>query len=506
MLNQLRNQPLFLLLMGIGALSMFLPAVHALVLENYFEARTFFYSGTLFLLIVSLVGLAMSGRERKRGAMGDLLALFTCFLALPVMLAVPLYETVQTTSFLNSYVEMVSSLTTTGATLFDAERLSPTQHLWRALVGWMGGLLMWVAAAAILAPLNLGGFEVTTSAEPGQGDGMQRGLDASDPQRRIMRVSRQLFPIYVGLTFALWIMMVISGDRPLVAICHAMSVMATSGISPIGGAHYAQSGFAGEAVMALFMLFALSRLTFSSDTMTNARRGVYSDPEFRLGIVIVVAVPVLLFLRHWWGAGAYTNADQDSFLIPFKAFWGSLFTSLSFLSTTGFVSADWSATQGWSGLSTPGLIFLGLALVGGGVATTAGGVKLLRVWALYLNGVRELDRLVHPSSIGHSTGGARRIRRQGAYIAWIFFMLFAISLSGFTVYFAALGIPFESAIVLAISGLSTTGPLVNVAAEQPIDLLGLGIAAKLGFSGAMILGRLEMLAIIALLTSDVWRN
>ena len=65
------------------------------------------------------------------------------------MLAVPFYEAVRTTSFLNSYFEMVSALTTTGATLFAPERLPPSVHLWRAQVGWMGGMLMWIAASAI---------------------------------------------------------------------------------------------------------------------------------------------------------------------------------------------------------------------------------------------------------------------------------------------------------------------------------------------------------------------
>jgi trk system potassium uptake protein TrkH len=506
MWEQLRNQPQFLLLMAIGGLSMYLPAAHALAVQNFFEARTFFYSGTLTLLIVALVALAMWGRVRKRGAMGDLLALFACFVALPVMLAVPLYETIRTTSFLNAYVEMVSSLTTTGASLFDADRLSTTQHLWRAQVGWLGGLLMWIAAAAILAPLNLGGFEITASAEPGQGESIDRGLDTSDPQRRILRISAQLAPIYGGLTLALWIMLVISGDRPLVALCHAMSVMATSGISPVEGAQTASSGIPGEIVMALFMLFALSRLTFSSDTITTARRGIHTDPEFRLGMVIVIAVPVLLFLRHWWGAEAVDGAQAGGVMIALRAFWGSIFTALSFLSTTGFVSGEWQTAQLWSGMSTPGLIFLGLALVGGGVATTAGGVKLLRVWALYLNGLREMDRLVHPSSVGRSTGMSRRIRKKGAYIAWIFFMLFALSLSGFTVIFAALGLSFEDAIVLSIAALSTTGPLVQIAPENSIGLLELASSAKLAFCAAMVLGRLEMLAIIALLTSDVWRR
>ena len=96
-----------------------------------------------------------------------------------------------------------------------------------------------------------------------------------------------------------------------------------------------------------------------------------------------------------------------------RALWGGLFTVLSFLTTTGFESEQWLAASDWSRLESPGLILMGLALLGGGVATTAGGVKLLRVYALMRHGERELDRLVHPSSVGGSGQTARRIRRQG---------------------------------------------------------------------------------------------
>ncbi|SEP59932.1 TrkH family potassium uptake protein [Thalassovita taeanensis] len=499
------DQPLFLLLTGIGAAAMFVPAIHASVLNQHHEARAFFYSGALGLFVVAMVALAMSSRNRKRGEMGNLLALFACFSVLPAMLAVPFYEALRTTSFLNAYMEMVSSLTTTGSTLFAPERLSSTLHLWRAQVGWMGGLLMWVAAAAILAPLNLGGFEVTASAEPGQSETRHSQFERADPQRRIIRVTAQLLPIYAGLTLALWIMLVAAGDRPLVGLCHAMSVMATSGISPIGGVQNAGSGMAGEAVIALFLLFALSRLTFSSDTITTARRGIHHDPEFRLGMLIVIGVPLVLFLRHW--LASYGAQDgQDGLLTALRALWGGIFTTLSVLTTTGFESADWTTARDWSGLTTPGLIFLGLALTGGGVATTAGGVKLLRVWALYLNGLREMERLVHPSSVGRATGLSRRIRKQGAYIAWIFFMLFALSLAAGTVVFSALGSSFENAIILSVAALSTTGPLISLAPETKIVLADLAGSAKLVFCAVMVLGRLEMLAIIALLTSDVWRR
>nr|MDA3857923.1 TrkH family potassium uptake protein [Roseovarius sp.] len=160
----------------------------------------------------------------------------------------------------------------------------------------------------------------------------------------------------------------------------------------------------------------------------------------------------------------------------------------------------------WSGLGTPGLVLFGLSLVGGGVATTAGGVKLLRVYAIYLHGKREVERLVHPSSVGRSTGAGRRIRRHGAYIAWIFFMLFALSLTFVTLLLAAFGQDFESSLILAISGLSTTGPLIISASEAPIRLLELSAGAKLFYGAAMVLGRLETLAMIALLNPAVWRD
>ena len=183
-----------------------------------------------------------------------------------------------------------------------------------------------------------------------------------------------------------------------------------------------------------------------------------------------------------------------------------MFTVLSFLTTTGFESADWEEARSWSGLGTPGLILMGLALIGGGVATTAGGVKLLRVFALYLNGLREMERLVHPSSVSGEGLGNRRIQKDGAFIAWIFFMLFALSLATVAVLLAALGSSFEEALVLSIAALSTTGPLINFAAETPIRIAELGSASKIVLCFAMVLGRLETLAIIALLTPTLWRN
>ncbi|PVA12067.1 potassium transporter TrkH [Pelagivirga sediminicola] len=506
MIAPLSRLPLILLLAGIASLAMFVPALHALMHSEHTVSRSFAYSGALGLIVIGLVALAMGGNARREASdLDNLLSLFLAFAALPLFLALPFYEGLRNTTFLNAYFEMVSSFTTTGATLFEMPgRLVDSLHLWRGMVGWLGGLLMWVAASAVLAPLNLGGFELTATAEPGQVDDAQGRFQRAGSGRRVAQVTYVLAPLYVGLTGALWLFLAIAGDRPLVALVHAMSTLATSGISPIGGVQNAGSGVGGEMVIFFFMLFALSRLTFSSDTVTSQRPGLHNDPEFRLGMVIVLGVPLLLFSRHW--IGAFEGQDVEDLPTALGALWGALFSTASFLSTTGFESAYWDEARSWSGVGAPGLILLGTALIGGGVATTAGGVKLLRVYALYLNGQREMERLVHPSSVGRAGARSRRMRRQGAFVAWIFFMLFAMSLALITVILAALGMTFEQSIILAIAALSTTGPLTQIAGEVPIALSLMAPTAKLVICAAMVLGRLETLAIIALVSPSLWRD
>ena len=255
-------------------------------------------------------------------------------------------------------------------------------------------------------------------------------------------------------------------------------------------------------ILFLFMFFALSRLTFSNDTITTGTGRLDKDPEFRIGLLILFAVPLVLFLRHWIAA---LDVDaNDDFWQALRSYWGALFTVMSFLSTTGFQSAEWEATQAWSGLQSPGMILLGLSVIGGGVATTAGGVKLLRVFALYLNGLRDMERLIHPSSVSGAGAGNKRLQKNGAFVAWIFFMLFALSLALVSIALAAVGSDFEQSLILAIATLSTTGPLTEIAGSGAIDLGALAPVAKMILCLAMVLGRLETLAFIALLSPNLW--
>jgi trk system potassium uptake protein len=502
MLRLLTSLPFFVLLMGIGSAAMLVPAVHALVIRNHFVAESFAFAAVLSAALTFLVALATRNYAPRSVPRSQLTALLAAFVLLPALFAVPFHHAVGTISFLDAWFEMVSSFTTTGATLFDNPgRLEPSLHLWRALTGWLGGLLVWVMAVSILAPMNLGGFEVTSPAPVGGGTGTLSQISRiADPSERLARYGASLAPIYAGLTGLLWIALVLAGEVPWIALCHAMAVLSTSGISPVGGLQHDNAGPAGEIVIFAFLFFAVSRLTFSRGMIGDEKRRLWQDPEIQVAFWLVIAVTVTVVFRHALGA---TERDLSAFA---GAFWGAAFTALSFLTTTGFESRAWTGASDWSGLSSPGLVLLGLAVIGGGVATTAGGIKLMRAYALYKHGVRELERVVHPSSVGGAGLQARRIRRQGAYVAWVFFVLFAISVMVVMLLLSLTGLQFEPAMVLTVAALTTTGPLAQVAGQYPISYAGIPDSAQVILALAMVLGRLETLALIALFNPEFWRS
>lgn len=517
MANALKDMPLFVVLIGIAAVAMLVPAAHAWSVSNYLVARAFLYSSLLFLFLSVLLGLATAGNEEGPEGRGKLMTMLASFTLLPVVCAVPLTQAVRDTGMFNAWWEMVSSLTTTGATLYAPDRLAPSLHLWRAMVGWLGGFYMLVMAIAVLAPLRLGGFEIFGSREAGAFARMGRRDaasgeapyyaprdDSADSGERIRHFTWVLLPAYVGMTGVLWVLLMIAGSPPLIAACHAMSTLSTSGISPVGGLADGGAGTLGEMMIFVFLAPALSRRLWPGGGELRASKRLIDDPELRLAALLVVGVTALLFLRHWIAAFEISTPTQVSSVIG--SIWGGLFTALSFLTTTGFESADWDEARAWSGLGTPGLILIGLAMTGGGIATTAGGVRLLRLYALIRHGQREMDKLVHPDSVAGGGPTARWLRREGAYVAWVFFILFVFTLSAVMLALTFTGVAFEPATIMSIAALSNTGPLAAVAGDHPLNWADMSEPAKTILAATMVLGRVETLAIIALLNPEFWRG
>ncbi len=495
----LRQFPLFVLLMMIGAFAMLVPAGHAAQQGDWYIARVFFQYSVLVFAASALFGTAMMTRKVRNVARSNLITLIMTFAVLPVFLALPFAEVLPYLSFQRAYFEMLSSFTTTGATLFDDPfRLSESLHLWRALVGWLGGLFVLVAAMAILEPLNIGGFELReTMAEA------RSYTQSVENDVRFLRAIRQVMPAYTVFTLGLTLLLILSGERVFIAAIHAMSTLSTSAISPVAGLGNAQAGVVGEVFIAVFLIFAISSKLMTLN-LPPAVKGLPKDPEFQLLLIIIVLVPIFMFLRHW--LAAFDVETGNDIAAGAGALWGAIFTTISYLTTTGFESSHWHEAQNWSGLQAPGILLFGLAVMGGGVATTAGGVKLLRIYSLYRHGLREMDRLVNPSSVGRSGTSTRRFRRQGAELAWVFFMLFLMSITVVALALSLLDTHFENAFALAFASLTNTGPLYMALGDSTAHYGALSNTALGIISAAMVLGRVETLALIALLNPDYWRQ
>ncbi|WP_288951043.1 potassium transporter TrkG [uncultured Paracoccus sp.] len=533
--------PLIVILGGIGALAMVLPGLYAHALDQHKIGSTFLGAAGLFLLLAAMLGLATADRAQGTRASSVLLVMLGTMAGLPAMLAVPFALSLPDTGFFNAWWEMVSCITTTGASLYAPDLLPAPLHLWRSLVGWLGGLFMLVAAIALLAPLRVGGFEIMTSPY-GRSERFEHlprsgnepliltplshpayQTELSDPVQRAMRAGRAVLPVYAGLTLLMWMLLLMLGEPGLVALTRAMGTLSTSGISPVSGPAGQGSGITGEVVIFLFLIPALSRRFWPGGGELKASESWNDDPELRMAAGVVLLVSLALFVRHFAGAVGVSPTGAkgivDTLDSAISAAWGGVFNGLSYLTTTGWNSVEWEGARSWSGLSSPGLMLAGLAMMGGGVATAAGGVKLLRVYALARHSERELDRIIHPSSVGGGGLMARRLRREGAYLAFIFFMLFASSIAVTIMLISLQRIEFDSATILSIASLTNTGQLAGAIPLTPTFQGSAGMAGapwagwaglpgftKAVLAGAMVVGRVETLAILALFSPDYWRR
>lgn len=499
---RLRDFPLIVVLWLGGSALMALPLANAVRLREWEAARVFLYHGLFYIILGVLVGIAASASKPRKPARYQLMTLLAVYALFPLGFALPIAALAPAVDLQRAYFEALSSLTTTGATLFpDPSAVIGPVHLWRATLGWMGGFLTLLAAVAILEPMNLGGYEIAPTVM-GRSAPMQRSRQGTPVMRtRLLHHAWLIGPVYVGLTAVLALVLLALDDPPLVAVCHAMAVLSTSGISPGTGLSGQSSGLAGEAVIALLLLTALTQKSYT--VIRGQGRLSPSDPELRLAWFIVWLVTAVLFLRHF--VAAVEVEEQLALDQMALALWGTAFTVFSFLTTLGMESSAWGSARDWTGLPTPGVILLGLTMIGGGVATTAGGVKLLRVFALYRHSLREIDRLALPRSVGGAGITARRIRREGAYIAWIFLMVFLTSLATALLALSLAGVPFDAALALAIAALTNTGP----AAAQLVPSLSYGEVSdpvRIILCVAMVVGRLEVLVVVALFNPDYWRR
>ncbi len=500
--------PVVALLIGIMSIIMLVPSIQAASDGDWKSARGFLYSAMFGFFIALSLGVLIRPLRGREAPERELQVLLGVWLVLPFFAALPVYLLTPSVGPVGAWFEMVAALTTTGGSVYVKASDAPAAiQLWRGMAGWMGGLLTLLAAYIILSPRRLGGYEILAAAD---GLVQNRPIDlrvaSADFESRTDRALRTILPIYLGLTFVLAICFSTFGKPGMAAAVHAMSIVSTSGISPVDEGFHGTGSIWAEMVALICMILAASRLLYSPATQLGRTVSWYRDPEIRLLIGLSLVAAAALFLRHWIGALTIDQGATAAVIEGLRAAWGALFTAVSFATTTGFESFAWESSRGWSGLSNPSLILLALCTIGGGAATTAGGIKLIRAHALMRHGIRELERIASPNSVANATSGSRGLRREGAIIAWSFMMLFFLALLAAILCLTWTGMSFTDALIASSAALSNTGPAFAMIAERPSGFAFLGAVQHIVLAVAMILGRIETLAVIALFNADYWRR
>lgn len=487
-------------LVAMTALAMLLPAAIGFTLREHRAARAFVYSALLVGSFAGLIYLANRSRHGRQSAFSHpFFVLTAAYLVLPLIMAIPLTDAVPGMALFDAWFEMTSSFTTTGATLLGPD-VAVSVHVWRAFAGWAGGAFVLVYALAILAPLNLGGFEVLTTGNTllrADGPGLSsphlgaradlRGRD--DVLVALARHLRLITPLYAGLTLLVWVVLSIEGIPPLRGLVLAMSTLSTSGIV-VPGTGGSTPGLLAELVIALGLVTALSRAVW----LGLGTRGGGTVQWWRTELA--TAGWILALVMVIWAGWEVAAAVPMSTALLAEA-WATFFTALSFLTTTGFTSA--LAPEGGFLGQGGSAVLICLAVIGGGVATTAGGIKLMRVFALGWQVRHELAHLVHPSGIAGDGPAHRALRTEGAFVAWLYLMVFAFSLGLGVGMLTALGQPFEQALQLVLAALTTTGPLAGSPVAGSSAWMGLNMLELTLLAFAMVLGRLDFLLLLSVL-------
>lgn len=389
--------------------------------------------------------------------------------------------------------ETMSGYTATGATILDdIEALPKSILLWRSLTHWMGGMGIIVLAIAILPLLGIGGMQLFSAEAP------VLGGDKLHP--RISDTAKRLWLIYVGLTFANALLLFLSGMPLFDAINHAMSTMASGGFSTKNASigHW-NSMPQIQYITVFFMILAGSNFVLLYYAIKGKFRRIWSDTEFRWYTVFIAAF-VFIVMIAILEQGAYSSADTTMFAAWEQSFRHALFQVVAVITTTGLVTADFTA---WTPLIT--MLFFGLMFLGGSTGSTSGGVKVMRHLILIKNGLLEFKRALHPNAILMVRMNKLTIEQSIVYHVLAFFILYMILFIIGAGVLSALGLDFVSAIGAAASSLGNVGPgLGDVGPATTFSSLpNLG---KYWCSLLMLLGRLELFTVLILFTPYFWRN
>ncbi len=458
-----------------------IPTFYGLLVDDV-EFRAFLLSATVSFLIG--VFLLAVGKQRYFSLTARQLYLLTSlsWLLLSFTGALPLTMIDHPLSFHDAVFEAVSGITTTGSTVITGiSQLPPTVLLWRSILQWVGGLGVIGMAVSILPFLRVGGMRLFQTESS---DWSEKSLP------RFQDMARGLLFVYFGITLACALSYFLAGMTAFDAINHAMTTVSTGGYATDDRS----MGRFSDTILWISVLFMLAGgmpFMVYIRFLSQRRLSNLSDQQIS-GFLMIVAVLVATLTVHQW-----LTTDRELFEILTHA----AFNIVSVITTTGYASADYTL---WGFFSAA--IFFVVTFIGGCSGSTSGGMKVFRFQLSWLFLKDQMNKLVHPRGTFSIRYNGKPVTDDIMVSAVAFSFMFFIVLAVLTLALAAIGLDFVTALTGAATALTNVGPGLGDMIGPAGNFAAVPELGKWLLCIGMILGRLELLTVIVLLTPVFWRG
>ncbi len=469
------------LLVAILGATMLLPMLADLI-EGRAHWPVFLESAVITILTGGLIAISCSNGVKQGLSIQQTFLLTTSvWVALPLFGAMPFMMGATDLSFTDAFFEAMSGLTTTGSTVLSGlDTLPRGILLWRGILQWLGGIGIIVVAMVFLPELRVGGMQIFRS-------------EAFETMGKILpraaQIASRISVIYVVITAACMLCYLILGMTFFDALVHALTTVSTGGFSNYDASFGTFSG-PPEYVASVFMILAALPFVRYVQLINGNTTAIWRDSQIRafLGTILVLVLVMWFELQR-----IFPNHWEQSFR-------EALFNITSIISGTGYASVDYMS---WGPLLITLFFFIGL--IGGCAGSTACSVKIFRYQLLFASIRAQLQRIRSPHGVFTPRYEGRVVPADVLSSVMSFFVFFVVTLGVVSWLLALTGLDFTTAVSGAATALGNIGPGLGDIIGPAGNFASLNDAAKWVLSIAMLIGRLELMAVYVIVTVQFWR-
>jgi len=442
---------------------------------------SFFGASIITIIFGTLFFLSNLDHDKKLNLQQAFLLTALSWLSIAIFGSLPLIFSEVNFSFTNAFFESMSGITTTGSTIIpNLEEMPKAILLWRAILQWLGGIGIIVMAITLMPIMNVGGMQLFK-------------ISNSDSSEKILPKSKEialrLIYIYSGLTTLCAISYKILGMNTFDSITHSMTTIATGGFSNYNESIGFFNSFSIEISAMIFIILGSLPFIAYIKFLNGDRKIFFSDIQIRTFLKIILISILILSI--------YLFLDKSSDL----NFRTVLFNVISILTGTGYVNAQF---DNWGGF--PLIIFIGLMFIGGCAGSTTCGIKIFRFQILYSFVLNQLKKIIYPKGIFVLKYNQSPVDDKFTASIISFIYMYLVIFFAITALLSLTGLDFITSISGAATSISNVGPGLGSTIGPNGNFSSLPDISKWILSFGMILGRLELFAILVLFLPSFWRN